>query len=115
MCANDGYSPGMTNFACRVSRMHKMRAGEGGTDIIAILTEYASRVPGLRNAMGDDFARGHKEASGGVVKTEDFERLWDVMASSEREEGGSPAKKRRIGVNGGVRQKNTLEGWLESR
>ncbi|KAI0762220.1 DHH phosphoesterase [Fomes fomentarius] len=116
MCANDGYSPGMTNFACRVSRMHKLRAGEGGTDIIAILTEYASRVPGLRNAMGDDFARGHKEAGGGVVKTEDFERLWDVMASSEREEGGSPAKKRRIGVNGGVtQQKNTLEGWLKSR
>ena len=61
MCANDGYNQGMTNFACRVARTRKALAGEGGTDIIAVLKEYASRVPGLREAMGDDFARGHKE------------------------------------------------------
>ncbi|KAI0757819.1 hypothetical protein C8Q80DRAFT_1135598 [Daedaleopsis nitida] len=114
MCANDGYTPGsgMTNFACRVARSHKSRVGEGATDIIEILKEYASRVPGLREAMGDDFARGHKEASGGIVKTGDFERLWEVMASSEREEGGSPAKKRKLSGKDGERQKNTLEGWL---
>ncbi|KAI0694467.1 hypothetical protein C8T65DRAFT_666705 [Cerioporus squamosus] len=113
MCANDGYSGGMTNFACRVARSRKAAAGEGATDIIAILKEYASRVPGLREAMGDDFARGHKEASGGIVQTEQFERLWEVMANAEREEGGPPAKKRKTGGREGPRQKNTLEGWLQ--
>ena len=64
MCANDGYSPGMTNFACRVARSRKALhgpEGEGGTDIIAVLKEYAARVDGLTEAMGSDFARGHKE------------------------------------------------------
>ncbi|RDX44798.1 DHH phosphoesterase [Lentinus brumalis] len=111
MCANDGYNAGMTNFACRVAKSRKAAAGEGATDIIAILKEYASRIPGLREAMGDDFARGHKEASGGIVLTEHFERLWEVMANAEREEGGPPAKKRKTGKEGPA-QKNTLEGWL---
>lgn len=66
MCANDGYNTGMTNFACRVAKIRKTAVGEGATDIIAILKEYASRVPGLRDAMGDDFARGHKEVRSGT-------------------------------------------------
>ena len=49
------------------------------------------------------------------MKTEDFERLWGVMANSDREESGAPAKKRRTGVKEGPVQKNTLEGWLKSR
>ena len=63
MCANDGYSPGMTNFACRVAKSRKLSSNDAGVDIIGILKQYASRVPGLREAMGDDFARGHKEVS----------------------------------------------------
>ena len=47
-----------------------------------ILREYASRVPGLTERMGDDFARGHAQASGGIVKSEDFEALWGVMQDS---------------------------------
>lgn len=127
MCANDGYSPGMTNFACRIARAgggvatatvgEKRKADEdaaereaGGTDIIAILKEYASRVPGLRESMGDDFARGHKQASGGIVRTVDFERLWEVMLHAEGAEGERPTKKRKLAV---TTQKNTLEGWLK--
>ncbi|KAI0668798.1 hypothetical protein C8Q78DRAFT_1071232 [Trametes maxima] len=104
MCANSGYLPGMTNFACRVARAGggnlgaKRKAGgdeEGGTDIIETLKEYAGRIPGLTEAMGDDFARGHKQASGGIVRTEDFERLWDVMSSADHGNGESAAKRRR--------------------
>ncbi|EIW65385.1 DHH phosphoesterase, partial [Trametes versicolor FP-101664 SS1] len=96
MCANDGYSPGMTNFACRIARAGGgvATATEGRTDIIAVLKEYASRVPGLRESMGDDFARGHKQASGGIVRTADFERLWEVMLHAEGAEGERPTKKR---------------------
>ncbi len=125
MCANDGYSPGMTNFACRIARAGggvattgaKRKVDEGAADgekgeidIIAILKEYASRVPGLRESMGDDFARGHKQASGGIVRTEDFERLWEVMLHAEGAEGERPTKKRKVA---GTTQKNTLEGWLK--
>ncbi|TBU22089.1 DHH phosphoesterase [Dichomitus squalens] len=114
MCANDGYSPGMTNFACRIPRSRRVANGEGEVNIIATLKEYASRVPGLRETMGDDFARGHKEASGGIVRTADFERLWEVMANSERDDRGTPAKKRRTGTHyQGQGQRNTLEGWLK--
>ncbi|KAI0364794.1 DHH phosphoesterase [Pilatotrama ljubarskyi] len=122
MCANDSYSPGMTNFACRVARSGRPRAGtkrkettedggEGETDIIATLQEYAGRAPGLREAMGNDFARGHREASGGIVRTADFERLWEVMLHAEREDGNpeAPSKRRKTVQT----QKNTLEGWLK--
>ena len=82
MCANDGYLPGMTNFSCRVAKCAKERLktsgaesvaagkkrsvdeleGEGKQiDIIAILNQYAVQVSGLRESMGDNFARGHKE------------------------------------------------------
>ncbi len=54
---------------------------------------------------------GYIQASGGIVLTEHFERLWEVMANAEREEGGPPAKKRKTGKEGPA-QKNTLEGWL---
>ncbi|KAI8993799.1 hypothetical protein BD414DRAFT_513472 [Trametes punicea] len=127
MCANDGYITGMTNFACRVARAGagaanagmKRKAQDGveedhnsETDIIAILNEYASRVPGLGEAMGDDFARGHKQASGGIVRTEDFERLWQAMRDSQAE-GASAEKKRKTASKASLKQKNTLEGWLK--
>ncbi|KAI9067146.1 DHH phosphoesterase [Trametes sanguinea] len=128
MCANDGYSPGMTNFACRIARAgggtahagakRKAQGSSGGdvegeTDIIAILKEYASRVPGLRESMGDNFARGHKQASGGIVRTEDFEKLWETMLSSQADADESPAKRRKVAAKGSATQKNTLEGWLK--
>lgn len=83
MCANNGYLEGqcMTNFSCRVARCAVSRGGgkqkasldgdtgkgvyNGGDDdhvnIIAMLKAYAERVPGLRELLGDDFARGHKQ------------------------------------------------------
>ncbi|KAH8099884.1 DHH phosphoesterase [Cristinia sonorae] len=119
MCANDGYVPSSpsttTNFSCRVARCAASRSTMSvPVDIISTLKEYASRVPGLREAMGEDFARGHKEASGGIVRTEEFERLWGVMLESEGEgDGGggrgSPKKKQKRDVSA---QKNTLEGWV---
>lgn len=113
ICANSGYlaGAGMTNFACRIARCalppstkrgaapsstkattqgkRKAVAGEeqGGISIPDMLREYAARVPGLTERMGDDFARGHAQASGGIVTSEDFDALWDVMRESENPEG----------------------------
>jgi hypothetical protein len=172
MAANDGYLPGMTNFACRVARSafaaaaaSKAKASpkkgelapafkkfkkeeavdmdadkstenpvqdaipglkgdeastadnadhDDGISIPAILESYASLVPGLRQEMGDDYARGHAHASGGIVRTELFERLWGAMctkpAQGEGEERGASPKK-----NAKTKQKNTLEGWVKKK
>ncbi|KAI0770880.1 hypothetical protein BD413DRAFT_476564 [Trametes elegans] len=114
MCANDGYLSGMTNFACRVAHAGggAARMKIGGIDIISMLKEYAEKVPGLRESMGDDFARGHKQASGGIVRTEEFERLWEVMLSAESGDEEKPLKRRRVTKTVLSVQKNTLDGWL---
>ena len=80
ICANDGYLTlptgshesqkettsaedlSMTNFSCRIAKQAQAKGhGEEAVDVIEKLLEYANRVPGLRERMGDNFARGHKE------------------------------------------------------
>jgi hypothetical protein len=70
--------------------------------------------PPLLERVGDDFARGHVQASGGIVNAEDFEelmRLMQVGVKSTKKEGekSSPAKKK-AGIDPG--QKNTLVGYF---
>ncbi|THH21433.1 hypothetical protein EUX98_g8386 [Antrodiella citrinella] len=114
MCANDTYLPGsMTNFSCRVARCASARSGGNAVDIIDTLKEYASRVSGLREGMGDNFARGHKEASGGIVRTDDFERLWGVMLESQPAQGQGESPKRKKRKSDAQQQSNTLEGWIK--
>jgi hypothetical protein len=77
MVANEGYLPGKVNFSCRIARCAKGREEE--VNIIQSLRAYAS-LPGqdagdgsgeikppLLERVGDDFARGHVQASGGIV------------------------------------------------
>lgn len=109
MVANTGYTPGRTHFSCRVARTTR---APSAVNIIALLKDYATRAPGLADEMGDDFARGHRQASGGIVATAQFERLWEVMVASVPEVGQgaeSPRKKRKTDEV----QKNTLEGWVK--
>lgn len=111
MCANDGYSLGMTNFACRIARSASAR-GEKDIDVIQMLKEYAGKVPGLIEKLGTDFARGHQQvsllhclldvnimltkslyrmaqASGGIVRTEDFETLWNCIRADGAKSSGN--------------------------
>ncbi|KAH9931374.1 uncharacterized protein B0H18DRAFT_929856 [Fomitopsis serialis] len=138
ICGNGAYLPGagMTNFACRIARCalpspaakgtsssskrksvgtgNEDKCGEragGEINIPDILREYASRVSGLTESMGEDFARGHAQASGGIVKDEDFERLWQVMRDSQADDSGPPRKRKKIETV----QMNTLEGWIKRR
>ncbi|EMD34652.1 hypothetical protein CERSUDRAFT_97244 [Gelatoporia subvermispora B] len=124
MCANSGYLEGqnMTNFSCRIARCSLSRnhdSGEdakgGEVDIIALLKHYAAQVPGLRESMGENFARGHKEASGGIVRTEDFEGLWEVMLNSESQDAEGSHKRRKVDYSSknSSKQSNTLEGWVK--
>ncbi|KZT24815.1 DHH phosphoesterase [Neolentinus lepideus HHB14362 ss-1] len=109
IAANNGYTPGVMHFSCRIARQARSTVD---VNIIDMLRSYADREPGLREKMGDNFARGHKQASGGIVKIEDFERLWDVMTRSETVGENREAGKRRKKDEAG---QQTLTGWLVER
>ncbi|KAF2491353.1 DHH family protein, partial [Lophium mytilinum] len=93
MCANEGYLPDLVNFSCRITR--SARAREEPVDIIRKLRDFAesSEAPdGLKERLGDNYARGHKEASGGVVGKKEFEELMEVMRIGEKPPKGKPYK-----------------------
>lgn len=50
-----------------------------GANLIALLEEYGDAIPGFRERVGGDFARGHKEATGGIILRADFELLLREM------------------------------------
>lgn len=93
MVANDGYLPGMVNFSCRIPR--SARARHPPVNIIEILEGIAAKAPDatLRARLGESFARGHKEASGGIVSIRDFEELMQVMEVGKKGET-TPTKKK---------------------
>ncbi|KOS23189.1 hypothetical protein ESCO_003358 [Escovopsis weberi] len=103
LVANDGYLPGMVNFSCRVSANGRKR--EPPVNIIETLRDIANKAPDptLRERLGDSFARGHKEASGGTVPKEEFEELiaiLDIGRPKSKKEKGDENKTKGGGSNG---------------
>ncbi|KAI0469574.1 DHH family protein [Xylaria cf. heliscus] len=109
LVANDGYLPGMVNFSCRVSR--SARAREQPVNIIEVLRGIADRAPNptLRERLGDSFAQGHKEASGGIVPRAEFEEFLEILEISEDPEGTSPKKSKKESA---AKQSNTLVNYF---
>ena len=65
----------------------------------------------LVERLGGNFARGHKEASGGIVNTAEFEELCVLMKvgeKPEKAEGQSPKKNLEKSP-----QKNTLNNYFK--
>lgn len=110
--ANEGYLPDKVNFSCRIPRCARNR--DPPVDIIAQLKAFASltgppgeedpdieRVP-LLERLGDDFARGHVQASGGIVGNEEFEELVRNMQIGVKpppkpaSQESSPAKTKKV-------------------
>lgn len=127
LVANDGYLPERVNFSCRVARSARGPDRERPVDIIEVLQGYADRAldPTLRARLGESFARGHKEASGGIVPNAEFEELMAVLEIGKKPEGegsggsgSSPktAKKTAAGTAaaavGGPNQSNTLMNYF---
>ncbi|KAL5531570.1 hypothetical protein ACEPAG_4447 [Sanghuangporus baumii] len=114
MVANDGYHPSgkHTNFSCRiVSHLRKLPEVER-PNIIEILLEYARKVPDERflERTGGDFAKGHKEATGGIILTSDFEMFVKTMEIGVRPDpSGSP---KRIPKKGAESQKTKLTAFF---
>jgi len=110
LVANEGYLPGMVNFSCRVPR--SARARNPPVNIIEVLRGVADRAPDptLRKRLGDSFARGHKEASGGIVPKDEFEELMAILEVGKKSEG-SPAKSRKD-KDAAPKQSNTLMNYF---
>ncbi|PVI08597.1 DHH phosphoesterase [Periconia macrospinosa] len=108
MCANEGYLPGMVNFSCRVARNARAREGEDKVDIIRKLEGLVEGDEGLRERLGESFARGHKEASGGIVGRDVWEELYRVMGVGENVRGKKEGKEKEKKVV----QKNTLANYF---
>ncbi|KAK6206358.1 hypothetical protein LQW54_007812 [Pestalotiopsis sp. IQ-011] len=94
LVANEGYLPGMVNFSCRIPR--SARARDPPVNIIEVLKDIADKAQDstLRARLGESFARGHKEASGGIVPKAEFEELMDTLEIGKKPEDSSPSKKR---------------------
>lgn len=109
MCANEGYLPDLVNFSCRVARVSKAREGAEKVDIIKKLESIVEGDEDLRARLGESFARGHKEASGGIVGKQEWEEFKKLMGIGEVEKKKSEekAKKEQKGA-----QKNTLANYF---
>jgi hypothetical protein len=110
MVANYGYLPGKVNFSCRIARCARDR--DPPVNIIESLKAVAGLgTTDLVQRLGSSFARGHKEASGGILNTAEFEELCLLMKVGERPdkpEGETPKKKLEKSP-----QKNTLNNYFK--
>lgn len=125
MVANEGYLEGLVNFSCRIARCARGR--DPLVNIIESLKAYASlpsvdhteagdaaQGPELLERMGENFARGHVQASGGIVAVEDFDELMRRMEVGVRKAASSsPSKKKKKDID--AKQKNTLMGYFQKK
>lgn len=116
MVANYGYLEGMVNFSCRIARCARSR--DLPVNIIESLKAAADlSTDGLKERMGATFARGHKEASGGIVPVAAFEELMVLLKVGEKpdkQEGDTPVKKKVKTVEVSP-QKNTLGNYFSKK
>ena len=83
MGANSGYKPGYVNFSCRIARCARSR--DPPVNIISSLKAAADLDTGdLVERLGESFARGHKEASGGIVPADAFEEYMELLQIGQK-------------------------------
>lgn len=109
MCANEGYLPDKVNFSCRVAKIARAREGPEKVDIIQKLESIVAGDEGLRKRLGESFARGHKEASGGIVGKTEWEEFKMLMGIGETERKRKEEKETKEKKPA---QKNTLANYF---
>ncbi|OAL01619.1 DHH phosphoesterase [Phaeosphaeriaceae sp. SRC1lsM3a] len=109
MCANQGYLPDKVNFSCRVAKVARARDGAEKVDIIQKLEGIVVGDEGLRKRLGESFARGHKEASGGIVGKGEWEEFKKLMGIGEAERKKKEEKEAKVSK---PVQKNTLANYF---
>ncbi|KAL8705346.1 MAG: hypothetical protein Q9201_001545 [Fulgogasparrea decipioides] len=115
LVANTGYIPNMVNFSCRIARCARGR--DPPVNIIESLKAVAALdETDLVQRLGESFARGHKEASGGIIPSKEFEELMTLMKVGEKpdpppdREGKKTTKAKVVGKSP---QKNTLGNYFK--
>jgi nanoRNase/pAp phosphatase (c-di-AMP/oligoRNAs hydrolase) len=113
LVANDGYIPDKVNFSCRIARCAKVRERAESVNVIEILKDVAKRDERgtLMDELGESFARGHKEASGGIVPVEAFEKFVKCLDLAQRVKREDKAETKQ----GTSPQKNTLMNYFQKR
>lgn len=109
MVANYGYLPGKVNFSCRIAKCACDK--NPPVNIIESLKAVANLdTTNLVQRLGENFARGHKEASGGIVNTAEFEEMCLLMKVGEKPDktDGESQKKQKTSP-----QKNTLNNYFK--
>lgn len=110
MVANYGYLPGRVNFSCRIAKCARQK--DPPVNIIETLKAVAALDTGnLVERLGDSFARGHQQASGGIVGQVEFEELYSLMKVGEKPDKpvGQISKK----PTQDSPQKNTLANYFK--
>lgn len=64
---------------------------------------------GFLERVGEDFARGHKEATGGIINKTDFELFMKGMKIGEKDPNAPPTKKE---LKARPAQSNTLKSYF---
>ncbi|RDI78980.1 hypothetical protein Vi05172_g11064 [Venturia inaequalis] len=107
LVANEGYLEDKVNFSCRIPRCARNR--ETPVNIIESLREIAAASPTrtLTERLGESFARGHKEASGGIVGKAEFEELMTCLRVGEK-----PPKMSKDKKESPTKQSNTLMNYF---
>ena len=95
LVANEGYLPGLVNFSCRIPRCARSR--DPPVNIIDILNETIERAEDktLRGRLGESFARGHKEASGGIIPRAEFEEFMGLLEVGKKPPADTSSNKKR--------------------
>lgn len=107
LVANDSHVPGKVSFSCRIPRC--ARSLDPPVNIIAVLEEIAKESPDdtFRDRLGESFARGHKEASGGIIPHAEFEELMEILEVGHPPKGGARSKQSKK-----PKQSNTLMNYF---
>ncbi|WVR03621.1 hypothetical protein IAU60_000614 [Kwoniella sp. DSM 27419] len=81
MCVNTGFNPdpNKVSFSCRIAASLRTLPSDQQPNLIALLNDYGDMIPGFRERVGNDYARGHKEATGGIIPKAEFDLLLGVM------------------------------------
>nr|XP_031863515.1 uncharacterized protein CI109_000765 [Kwoniella shandongensis]KAA5530587.1 hypothetical protein CI109_000765 [Kwoniella shandongensis] len=97
MCANIGFNPdpNKVSFSCRIAASLRSLPEQQQPNLIALLNEFGDSIPGFRDRVGGDFARGHKEATGGIIPKVEFKLLLEAMGvPSAPPNGTTPSPKK---------------------
>ncbi|GAA6039530.1 hypothetical protein JCM8097_008370 [Rhodosporidiobolus ruineniae] len=119
MCANTGYTPGYVHFSCRAPRRSSSDdSSSPPVDLIAFLRSLRpacnALAPGWSARVGEDFARGHREATGGIIPVEEFDvlmRAVELGVKKDKAEGAKAAGGAKKVIDPG--QKTTLDGFFK--